>query len=48
VPIGTIVVALVVVVAVVGNGKLAVEELEHIVEAFGSGVEGDGVIFIFR
>ncbi|KAM1223932.1 hypothetical protein ACFX2G_043860 [Malus domestica] len=41
-------VVVLVVVVVVDNGDLAVKELEHVVEAFGGGVEGDDVVLIFR
>lgn len=44
----TAAVVVLVVVVVVDDGQLAVKELEHVVEAFGGGVEGDDVVLIFR
>lgn len=44
----TAAVVVLVVVVVVDDGELAVKELEHVVEAFGGGVEGDDVVLIFR
>lgn len=44
----TAAVVVLVVVVVVDDGELAVKELEHVVEAFGGGVERDDVVLIFR
>lgn len=44
----TAAVVVLVVVVVVDDGELAVKELEHVVEAFGGGVEGDDVVLIIR